>query len=560
MFTLTSISALIFLATMVNTFTAYVAWQRRKTRGGIYFALAMIALALWSMASGLDYAATSVPLKIFFAKLEYATYFPALSLMAAFSITYAGYENWLKKASVNAFLFLIPILGILLAWTNELHTWLWTDFIPSGQGINVVDFKHGPAFLWVSFSGYLLVIIVALNFLQVAMTGSSLLRRQSRLILIALAVPVASNLLYIFKVLNFPGLDWSSVTFSLTGVLFLIALYGSRFMEIVPTARNAMIDHMNDGVLVVDDHGRLVDFNPAAQAICKVSQQDLWKPFQQTPLKNFPEIVALLSDPMGRTSQDIIISPKSYNIQRIPLSDHKDRVYGHLAVLHDNTELHAAQEKLGEQKRAFAVIEERQRLARDLHDSVSQSLHSLNLFSETLIAALGKGNVDRTQQLAERLQESARQALKETRLMLYQLQPSENEAEMNLIDEIEARLSSVEERSGVRASLVVEGDADGCPEVWRKNLVGITIEALNNSLKHAQARNAMITLRCDASKVEVEIADDGIGFDPHRVRSGGMGLRSMHERARLLGGTLEIRSALQAGTCVIVRVEKKEAS
>ena len=90
MFTLTSISALIFLATMVNTFTAYVAWQRRKTRGGIYFALAMIALALWSMASGLDYAATSVPLKIFFAKLEYATYFPALSLMTAFSITYAG--------------------------------------------------------------------------------------------------------------------------------------------------------------------------------------------------------------------------------------------------------------------------------------------------------------------------------------------------------------------------------------------------------------------------------------------------------------------------------------
>jgi PAS domain S-box-containing protein len=220
--------------------------------------------------------------------------------------------------------------------------------------------------------------------------------------------------------------------------------------------------------------------------------------------------------------------------------------------------LRAALEQLAEQHRTVAVIEERQRLARELHDSVSQSLHGLNLFAETLTISLSKDNKERTLQLAERLQESARQALKEARLMLYQLQPSEMDAEMDLVHEIEGRLSSVEQRAGVRASVKVEGDAGQCPQAWRENLFRITIEALNNSLKHAQARNVKVTIRYEAAAVQINIADDGIGFDPRRARKGGMGLRTMRERADLLGGALEIQSSPGAGTSVTVRVEKKE--
>ena len=110
----------------------------------------------------------------------------------------------------------------------------------------------------------------------------------------------------------------------------------------------------------------------------------------------------------------------------------------------------------------------------------------------------------------------------------------------------------------MRASVKVEGDASQCPAAWRENLFRITIEALNNSLKHAQARNVTVTVRRSVSFVELEIKDDGIGFDPTRARTGGMGLRTMRERAQLLGGTLDVHSAPDAGTSVIVRVEKKE--
>ncbi|MBI5933366.1 MAG: hypothetical protein HY867_06625 [Chloroflexi bacterium] len=565
MFQLTAISLSIFIATAVNVFTAYVSWQRRKTKGGIYFSVAMMCVAFWTLAAALDYAAVPIPLKVFFAKLEYLGYHPALSLMTAFSFMYAGHEERLKDIRVRALLTLIPAFGILLAWTNEWHGLLWTSFTPIEGGNNVVHFEHGPGFTWMALSGYLLILMMVANLLQVSITGSALLRRQARLVLAALMVPVASNLLYLFDAFNVPGVDWSSITFSFAGVLFLIALYGSRFMEIIPTARNTLIEQMNDGVLVIDQQARLVDFNPSARSICKLGDDDLWEPLADTRLKNFSEIVSLLIDPSGKTVRDIRIGEKSFNIERIPLADARGAVYGQLAVMRDISErveqesaLRAAQEQLTEQQRAVAVIEERQRLARDLHDSVSQSLHSLTLFSETLTSSLAKPNKERTLQLAERLHETARQALKEARLMLNQLQPSELEAEAGLVQEIEARLSSVEERAGVRAALKVEGDAGQYPLEWREHLFRITIEALNNSLKHAQARNVQVTLHYSDSAVEINVTDDGIGFDRQRARKGGMGMRTMRERANLLGGTLEIRSSPGAGTSVVVRVDKKE--
>jgi PAS domain S-box-containing protein len=198
----------------------------------------------------------------------------------------------------------------------------------------------------------------------------------------------------------------------------------------------------------------------------------------------------------------------------------------------------------------LTAIEERQRLARDLHDSVNQSIHSLVLFSETLISTLEKNNFARAVQISKRLQESARQALKEARLMLYEMQPSAMGMNMDFIQDLETRLSTVERRAGVKAHIVQEGSMEHCPREWYENLFWITIEALNNALKHAQARNMLIVVESSPQSVNLEIVDDGIGFDTARVRSGGFGLRTMRERSDLLGGKLTIVSSPGNGSRV----------
>ena len=215
-----------------------------------------------------------------------------------------------------------------------------------------------------------------------------------------------------------------------------------------------------------------------------------------------------------------------------------------------NEELQLVHEQVIVQQRAMAKLEERQRLARDLHDSVNQSLHSLVLFSETLNSTFEKDRIDRARQVADRIQESARQALKETRLMLYELRPSETGGMFDLIRELNARLSMVERRAGVEAQIVQEGSLKYCPEEWEENLFWIAIEALNNALKHAQAQSVKIILRSFPERFDLEIIDTGRGFDLTHFYAGGMGLKTMRERAELLGGKLDIQSAPGKGTRV----------
>ena len=206
----------------------------------------------------------------------------------------------------------------------------------------------------------------------------------------------------------------------------------------------------------------------------------------------------------------------------------------------------------------LAAVEERQRLARDLHDSVNQSIHSLVLFSETLTSTLQRNNLDRARQIADRLEESARQALKETRLLLYEIQAPASESTVDLVQALEMRLATVERRAGVMAQIIQEGSLEYCPEAWREDLFWITIEALNNALKHAQARHIKIVIRSLPHRFEMEVIDDGIGFDPDKPRVGGMGLRNMQERAKLIDGRLAIRSTPGKGSRVCFSADIKE--
>lgn len=224
--------------------------------------------------------------------------------------------------------------------------------------------------------------------------------------------------------------------------------------------------------------------------------------------------------------------------------------------LRSETALRQAQAEVIAQQRTMAMFDERQRMARDLHDSVNQSIHSLVLFSETLVSTLVKNNVNRAREISERLQESARQALKETRLLLYQSETSFHEGGTDLVQELNARLANVEQRAGVRAELVLEGVLEHCPHHWQENLFWITIEALNNALKHAQAHTVNVLIHCSAEYVELSITDDGKGFNPSNPGVGGYGLRNMYERAAILGGTLQVNSQPGFGSCVLFHAKR----
>ncbi len=205
--------------------------------------------------------------------------------------------------------------------------------------------------------------------------------------------------------------------------------------------------------------------------------------------------------------------------------------------------------RLYEQAEQMAVIEERSRLARDLHDSVTQSLYSVILFAEAAKRLSDKGKLDETKDYLIDLKENAQQALKELRLMVYELRSPTLENE-GLIGALQHRLNTVEERAGVKTELQVEGTID-LEESVEEALYRIVQEALNNSLKHAAASAVEIKLSQSSGHFELCVSDNGQGFDPDlAVDSGGIGMFSMRERIEKLGGSFEVISNPDSGTSI----------
>ncbi|MCI0478094.1 MAG: GAF domain-containing sensor histidine kinase, partial [Anaerolineales bacterium] len=201
----------------------------------------------------------------------------------------------------------------------------------------------------------------------------------------------------------------------------------------------------------------------------------------------------------------------------------------------------ARSQRLRQIAQQAALLDERQRLARDLHDSVTQSLYSVTLFAQASRSSAYAGNLSLTQQYVGRLSEMARQALKEMRWLIYELRPALVE-EVGLVNALQRRLEMVERRAGIEAQFVVEGMRE--LDIALENAVyQIAQEAFNNTLKHAAATFVRIRLSMSELDLRLEIQDDGKGFDLDSVgQTAGLGLASMRERARQLGGALSINS------------------
>ena len=209
--------------------------------------------------------------------------------------------------------------------------------------------------------------------------------------------------------------------------------------------------------------------------------------------------------------------------------------------------------RLREQVEQVAVMEERARLARDLHDSVTQLLYSINLFADVGREAYRLGNHKQMDISLVELGGIARKALREMRLFVYELRPPILEQD-GLALALKHRLERVEERANIETHLYLEDRID-LSDIQEEAFFHIAREALNNILKHTEATLVTVRVYTDGDLIEMEIIDNGQGFDPDQTAvNGGMGLVSMRERAEKLGGELTIFSTPGEGTHVQVKL------
>ncbi|MDX1414586.1 MAG: GAF domain-containing sensor histidine kinase [Candidatus Promineifilaceae bacterium] len=211
----------------------------------------------------------------------------------------------------------------------------------------------------------------------------------------------------------------------------------------------------------------------------------------------------------------------------------------------------AIENDLLQKQAANAVIaEERERLARDLHDSITQSLFGLTLFAATARELVQNESLDEAKQYLDEITTTANQTHKEMRILLYELRPSVL-AKEGLIGALRERIKTVEQRIGIQGQ-VTSNLSQSLPSSVEGALFKVANEALNNTLKHAKATKVLVSIFTKDQQIRLEVKDNGIGFDMNAAELGsGMGLLNMQQRMLAIGGVLSCHSTPGEGTMIV---------
>jgi len=273
----TPYSAFALATTLLTLPIAIIAWKRRSLPGGLPLALLMMAAGEWSFGLMWEYASLDLNGKIFWSVFQYAGSLSAPVFFLWFSLEYNGFSKW--QWPRIRLLLIIPLICLLLAATNHWHHLIWTSFTPSPAGQNLIVYGHGIAF-WVGVIGYsylLMTIATALIILSYFRI-SPLHRPQTRLLLLAALAPWAANVFYLLPVNPLPGLDWTPLSLVFTGAILGLAMLRFRLLNLLPLARATLLEHMPNGVIVLDEQKRLLDMNPAAQTFFHIPRHRLFEP------------------------------------------------------------------------------------------------------------------------------------------------------------------------------------------------------------------------------------------------------------------------------------------
>jgi signal transduction histidine kinase len=542
-------------------------WRRRSVPGALPLAAYALfgSLVLLSMVA--EAAAVAAATKIVWYKVQVIWQLPAATAMTCFVLEYTYPGRWLTRRNLTL-LALPPLLLLLLVIFNDSRL-MWRGLEVARDGAVVVHLSTMGGILVVYALGLVLVNAAALLWLSIR---SPQHRWPAMLILGGM---VATRGVFLLDITHSPwaiALDPLVVTILLPWMMCAIALFGFHILDPLPAARTVAIEQMQEGMVVLDARGRVASLNPGAASMLSVSVAYARGKALGELLPAFPDLCARLTEALsgsqGKTPYGTVIglgtgpALRLYALDCSVLEDFRGLLVGHLLMLRDVTEQRRAQARALEQQRTLAVLHERERLARELHDSLAQVVSFVSIQGQSARRLLSRGEIAAADDQLERLVEVAREADVDIRESILGLRVAL--AEEGLWSALSTYLDQYEERYGLHTELRrPEAFGDGAFEpLVEVQLLRIVQEALTNARKHSRARSVSVSFDGQDGRAEVTVQDDGSGFDPAEVcgdARGRVGLRVMRERAEEIGGALAVQSAPGKGTQVSVTVPMRTA-
>ncbi|MBI5117657.1 PAS domain-containing protein [Candidatus Poribacteria bacterium] len=580
----------------------YVFW-RRPTPEGRALALLMAGVAIWSNLYMLELTAIELPAKLFWAKLKYIGIVIVPPAWLLFAIQYAGYRRW-----NTPFRFALLVAGaagaLATVLTNDAHHLFWksAEIDLSGR-FSVLHLPMGIAFWFWATYFYLLLLSGTILIIVAFFRSSHFYRKQAGAILIAALAPLAGNILFLSGLSPVPHLDLTPFALAISCLACTWALFHLYLADLVPIARAAIVDSMDDCVIVLDKQSRVAEMNPPAQRLAK---RPLSSVIGQPVDKTLPELSARLNSHAGKTADEEMVlyengRQHTYDVKVSRLLDHNDSLISEVVVLRDITqrkqmevelmkhkerledlvrerttelveineqlvrqivERRQTEEKLEASRSEIRLLskklmqtheEERRGLSLNLHEGLAQYVASVKMAVENL-SKLANVEDQRTRDTANDIGKKLDAMTADIRHLSTRLRPRMLD-EIGLASTIESYLMDFEDETGIRCEWECEvEDKKYNPEVTTC-LYRVMQEALSNISRHSGASCVKVGLCLKEKCLALVVEDNGHGFDPSRIdvrRS--LGLVGIRERVDQLSGTVTTFTQVGQGTRIEARV------
>jgi signal transduction histidine kinase len=532
------------------------AWRRRRTSGALPFAIGSLLAALWSVGSAMESAAQDLPGKVLWFEFQNIWQLPAATAVTCFILEYAWPGRFTTPRNL-ILLSIVPVLNTVLILSNGLH-----HLVSRGYSLNgSLLAEPGPAAWSLSAYGYALGIVNLATLVWLFVRSAE---HRWPAAIMALGQTVA-RVVYPLHVLHIVRTELPLDILGI-GFLFLmyaVVLFGFHIFDPIPLARRMAIDQLHAGMLVLNGAGQVVSLNPCAEHLLGIpAGRAVGQP-----------IAALLPAQVGLDlgSSDMRLlefsragppGTRDFTLEVSRLRDWRGLDVGRLLLLRDVTEPKRARELQKQQHLLLAVLHERERLARELHDSIGQALGYAGFEVEVIAQLWRDGHTAAATAQLDRLGAIMREAHADLRERILDLR-SGCAAGKPLFAWLQQYLDGFSANYDIQAGLFIAPgleeesfSAEAQLQVFR-----IAQEALSNARKHAHARRVQVRLETRPTGLRMTVQDDGCGFsvDAAEQASGQhFGLQFMRERAAQLGASLTIHSAPGKGTRILLDVPREE--
>jgi len=380
-------------AALISGMAAWFAWRRHMAPGGIWLCAMAVSCAVWALTVGLDYSSIGLAQHLVWARLSYLGATTAPVFFMVFVFTYTGDARWATSGRVAALL-VIPLVAVVMVFTNDLHHLVWTGFSFVPDQPNLISYNHGPIYYAVTVYGLAVTLIASIRLLTVIALIRSIHGVQSAAIVVAVLLPWTAHIAYSAAPAALPGVD-SSVTFAFTSAILFLAMFKCNLLDAVPVPRSVLVEELGDGIIVLDQQSRVVEINPAALRLLGVAIHPRGIIPLDALLPHWPEAVeCLLAAPNGESDNQLETEAGVHvSIERSRLSVSRVGLERDLYILRDVTARLRAEVALRDAVRDLEALqtELREQAIRDLVTGLYNRRYLAEMFDRELGRAAREG-------------------------------------------------------------------------------------------------------------------------------------------------------------------------